>query len=483
MWPPPLTIAQRKGIDTCGRQAGTESPVESERDSPVLPRTFTLILLIVVPMLSWLVAPLWDRADDGRRRIRASQALAQAYLGTLCRLPDDVETLRWDSRPFENQELLPALELSEEGRKVTQVRRVYLEILRRDPIDGDCAALRGWVEGPLDADQVRRHIAGSYEARRVAQVRQAYMQALGRDPAGWDNSSLRRWVDSEFTPAEIRRRLAAQRPIVGVHYFTWYRTRDGGWGNDGTIAQAAMKPTLGWYSSGDPVVIDTQLAEMSAAGFDLVIVHVNAESPAGWANAHTFFDRLTRHTLRAAIMLDGLYTRPATQKATWVAKAHAEFAHYANYFFLHGKPLIMLYSAATDFAMPGVALRNVYWTDNYAPGANTFNPGLVLYPHDWPFWAPTPQPVVNGVVPVVPGYVDTHLGRERSMEYPRNNGQMYREQWQRALELRPEIVLVYSWNEYFEQTSVEPTEAWGSQYLQSTACYIAHAHRGTMGSC
>jgi len=86
-------------------------------------------------------------------------------------------------------------------------------------------------------------------------------------------------------------------------------------------------------------------------------------------------------------------------------------------------------------------------------------------------------------VPVVPGYVDTHLGRERSMEYPRASGQMYREQWQRALVLRPEMIVVYSWNEYFEQTAIEPTEAWGDQYLKWTACYIAHAHRGTTGAC
>ena len=446
-------------------------------------RTFILVFFIVLPSVSWLVAPLWGRADEPRTRIRASQALTQAYLGSLCRPPDDLETLRWDSRPFENQELLPALELSAEGRRVGQIRRVYLDVLRRDPVDGDCPALRDWVEGRLDVEQIRDRISESYEARRITQVRRAFIDALGRDPVGWDNSSLRRWVDSEFTPSEIRRRLTAQRPIVGIHYFTWYQNSDGGWGNDANVAQAGMKPTVGWYLSSDPVVIDTQLVQISGAGFDFVIVHVNAESPSGWANARTFFNRLARHKLRAAIMLDGLYTRPATQKATWVTKAQAEFAGHPNYFFIHGKPLVMLYSAAADFAIPGVALRNVYWTDNYGPGTNTFNAGLVLYPRDWPFWAPTPQPVVNGVVPVVPGYVDTHLGRERTMEYPRASGQMYGEQWQRALALRPEVILVYSWNEYFEETAIEPTEAWGDQYLKSTACYIAHAHRGTTGTC
>jgi hypothetical protein len=448
-----------------------------------LPRPFTLVFIIVLPSVLWLVVPLWDRADEARTRIRPSEALSQAYMGSLCRPPDDLETLRWDSRPVENQELLPALELSAEGRRVDQIRHVYLDVLRRDPADGDCAALRGWVEGNVDVESIRQRLAGSFEARHVAQVRQALMDALGRDPVGWDNSTLRRWVDSGFTPAEIRRRLAAQRPIVGVHYFMWYQNPEGGWGNGADVAQPGMKPAVGWYLSSDPVVIDIQIGQISAAGFDFVIVHVNAESPSGWANAHAFFSRLGRHKLRAAIMLDGLYTRPATQKAAWAAKVQAEFAGHPNYFFIHGKPLVMLYSATTDFALPGVALRNVYWTDNYGPGTNSFHASRVLYPRDWPFWAPTPQPIVNGVVPVVPGYVDTHLGRERSMEYPRASGQMYREQWQRALVLRPEMIVVYSWNEYFEQTAIEPTEAWGDQYLKWTACYIAHAHRGTTGAC
>jgi hypothetical protein len=69
------------------------------------------------------------------------------------------------------------------------------------------------------------------------------------------------------------------------------------------------------------------------------------------------------------------------------------------------------------------------------------------------------------------------------MEHPRNNGQMYHEQWQRALALHPEFIIVYSWNEHFERTAIEPTVAWGDQYVQWTACYAAHAHAGREGTC
>ena len=103
----------------------------------------------------------------------------------------------------------------------------------------------------------------------------------------------------------------------------------------------------------------------------------------------------------------------------------------------------------------------------------------MLYPHDWPFWADTPPPLVNGVVPVMPGYIDTHLGRDDPMVYPRNDGRMYHEQWQHALSQKPELILVYSWNEYFEQSAIEPTEQWGDSYLRWTKCYIGARPPGT----
>jgi hypothetical protein len=209
-----------------------------------------------------------------------------------------------------------------------------------------------------------------------------------------------------------------------------------------------------------------------------------AEQPRVWETTHRFFDRLEGRRLQAVVMLDELHDAPASVTARWVEKARVEFAGYSNYLSLRGQPLVLLYSARHVLPVPGVQMRNVYWADRYGQGANTFNQDKLLHPYDWPFWSPTPQPLVNGVIPVLPGYSDAHLlGREKSMEYPRNNGQMYHDQWRHALEVRPEFIIVYSWNEHYERTAIEPTDAWGEQYLQWTACYVAHAHAGREGAC
>ena len=206
-------------------------------------------------------------------------------------------------------------------------------------------------------------------------------------------------------------------------------------------------------------------------------------SEASWENARQVFRLLEGRALKAALVLDSLYVADASEKEWWASYAVAEFGDSPNYLRQDGQPLVMIYAAPIDFSLPGVALRNVYWTINYAQGVNTFNPYGMLLPRDWSFWEESPQQVVNGVVPVLPGYRDDHLDRAFSMAHPRNGGEFYHQQWQRALSLRPETVLVYSWNEHFEETGIEPTVAWGDLYMQWTACYIRHAHAGTIGDC
>jgi hypothetical protein len=429
----------------------------------------------------WMEAP--GRFNRGSR-LRSSRLLAETFVEELCRTPSGVETVEWDSRPFDKSALVQALHTTDEWRRVQQVRGLYFDLLRRNAASDDCVQLRDWIDRRLEAQTVRWEIATLPEAKRVAAVRQIFIDVYGRDPVGWDDLTLRRWVDSPFGLGEIRSRLPEQRPLVGVHYFAWYRPDAGGWRNDLTrVPVDSPQPAAGWYDSSDTDVIVRQIRQMDEAGFDFVAVHVIPSLPHTWSNARAFFDRLSGRRLNAAVVIDGLYSDDAATKAMWVEKANAEFARNSHYLRFHGEPLVMMYSTQLDFDVPGVLLRNVYWTDRYDPGRNMFNPSRALEPRDWPFWSATPQPLVNGMVPVIPGYTDAALGRPRSMVHPRNDGAMYREQWQRALALHPEVILVYSWNEYFERTAIEPTNAWGDQYLRMTACFIAAAHRGAEAAC
>jgi len=401
----------------------------------------------------------------------------------LCRPPTDAETVDWDSRPFDTSTLEQAVAATGEARRVREIRSLYLEVLRRQATREDCGPIRTWFDRHARDGDVQDGLSRLPERRRVDQVREAFVDTLGRDPLGWDDVSLRRWVSSPYTISEIRGRLIAQRPLVGVHYFMWYLPING-WGNGLTsVPGDAPRPLAGLYDSKDTDVIAAQIKQMEDAGFDFALVHIVFNGPRTWTNARIFMDRLSGHRLKAAIVLDGLYPETNAARTMWVQKVKDEFTGDSHYLHLYGQPLIVVYSAQLTFDVPGVILRNMYWTSRYTPGDNSFNPGMRLEPRDWAFWSPTPQPLVNGMVPIIPGYDDSRLGREHPMLHPRDNGKYYGEQWQRALALHPELIVVYGWNEYFEQTAIEPTTVWGYRYLELSACYIAHAHRGTSGAC
>jgi hypothetical protein len=450
-------------------------------------RALAVLVLAALALGAWLTRPLWREVDSAPRevaRIPPSEALSAVFTDTLCRAPRDEETVKWDSRPFSTAELHAATALSPEGKRVGAIRQVYLKVLLRDPVPGDCPGLRQWIDRDLPVDEVEQRLASSPEAKRIDEVRQAFRDVLQRDPAGWDTASLRYWVESALSVPDIRARLRSQRPLVGIHYFSWYQSIKGRWGNGATFVDSgAPTPSLGRYESRDAAVIDTHISQMVDAGFDFVIVQLVPKTEWNWDNVHAFFQRLKGRPLRAAIMLDDLYKAEPAVKAAWVDRVKKEFFGYPNYFSYQGRPLVSRLASRVDIAGPGVTLRNVYWTNRYGPGANTFNLDNVLYPSDWPFWAETPPPLVNGVVAVMPGYIDTHLGRDDPMVHPRNDGRLYHEQWQHALAQRPELILVYSWNEYFEQSAIEPTVRWGDSYLRWTKCYIGHAHAGTSGGC
>jgi hypothetical protein len=68
---------------------------------------------------------------------------------------------------------------------------------------------------------------------------------------------------------------------------------------------------------------------------------------------------------------------------------------------------------------------------------------------------------------VTPGYNDWRLDRQLQIGpyLPRLGGRTFVQQWRRAFEVNAQVALVYSYNEYFEQTQIEPTVEQGDRYL------------------
>jgi hypothetical protein len=73
------------------------------------------------------------------------------------------------------------------------------------------------------------------------------------------------------------------------------------------------------------------------------------------------------------------------------------------------------------------------------------------------------------VAPVTPGYNDSLLAiRPAHYVVDRSNGSVYDEQWRTAIDTGADWVIVTSWNEWWENTEIEPSERYGRAYLERT---------------
>lgn len=73
---------------------------------------------------------------------------------------------------------------------------------------------------------------------------------------------------------------------------------------------------------------------------------------------------------------------------------------------------------------------------------------------------------------VSPGYNDTRVpGRTGTFIVPRNNGQTYRTSWEAAIASNPDWITITSFNEWFEGSMIEPSNTYGTQYLDLTKTF------------
>ncbi|MEE9613599.1 MAG: hypothetical protein V3W31_01425, partial [Thermodesulfobacteriota bacterium] len=76
----------------------------------------------------------------------------------------------------------------------------------------------------------------------------------------------------------------------------------------------------------------------------------------------------------------------------------------------------------------------------------------------------------NGFCSVMPGYDDSLLNRSPlfTPKVEREGGENYRRRFKDAIAHRPDHIIIYGWNEYFETTNIEPTEEYGMLYVDIT---------------
>jgi 2-polyprenyl-3-methyl-5-hydroxy-6-metoxy-1,4-benzoquinol methylase len=104
-----------------------------------------------------------------------------------------------------------------------------------------------------------------------------------------------------------------------------------------------------------------------------------------------------------------------------------------------------------------------------------YNPG----PADSSFyWSAAISPCIRDTASIGPGYDQSAIFSRKQIYMPRNDGATYaaRWEWLLAMDPRPWLVHLESWNEFFEGTSICDTAEYGRQYIEITRKYADMYH-------
>ena len=300
---------------------------------------------------------------------------------------------------------------------------------------------------------------------------------------------------------------AAHAGTVAIFYYPWYGTpaRDGVWQhwsqnrhhppND---LYSRFYPARGPYSSGDPTVVDQQMAEIAAAGVDEVISSWWGRGSAEDTRLPVVLAAARRHHLQLAVHVEPYAGRsPATVvldlkylAALGVRDVYAyhprDFAS-ADWAAMRPQvPASLRLFAGTEligFAAAG-RFDGFYTYDfiNYGGGkfARLCNEahavGLLCAPS------------------VGPGYDGVRAGEAPALS-ARHDGTTFDNLWTAALAAKPDLVTITSYNEWGEGTQIEAAAprrgyrsydgAWGllggaaqNAYLVRTAYWTGRFHSG-----
>jgi hypothetical protein len=284
---------------------------------------------------------------------------------------------------------------------------------------------------------------------------------------------------------EARAAAADDGPPVLAYYYIWYTP---------TSWNRAKRdyPLLGRYDSGDASVMRQQIRWAKQAGIDGFIV--------SWKSTPTLDRRLATlvsvadaENFKLGIIYQGLDFERHPVPVAQVAEDLETFAdRYAKdpAFKIFEKPLV-IWSGTWEFTdrqlqeathMPRDRLlvlgsaRSPRDYERIAPYVD----GNAYY---WSSVNPATFPDYQGkldamsravharsglwIAPAAPGFDARDIGGKTVV--PRNDGDTLREQWSAAVKSSADAVGLISWNEFSENSHIEPSRTYGNRYLEVVA--------------
>ncbi len=300
-------------------------------------------------------------------------------------------------------------------------------------------------------------------------------------------------------------RFPTSKPVF-AYYYGWYTKTAWYGGIEGPNSLAvADVPLLGLYDSQNISVIDNQISEALSVGINGFI--------ASWWGPHSYTDNTDQILLNQAASqfndfsmtlyfettiiqnMNASYSEESSQIVSDVAYIMQTYAFNPAFTQINGKPVIFfsgvdnwplefwanitsaihaiypqlllisdslnlvdlsVFDGAASYVDLGYMTQNLSLDSGTYP---TFTNLSQISQNEGKYWFATASPGFNG----------TNDGKTQFPVVPRDAGSTYTIGWDIAQNSNPYGIIVGTWNEYYEGTSIEPTQGYGDLYLQLTS--------------
>ena len=302
--------------------------------------------------------------------------------------------------------------------------------------------------------------------------------------------------------------------LFGIQYYCWYGEGIGSshWNDNNTYGGVTDMPIAGYYASNSGLTIRSHLAQLEDAGLDFLVLNLHLDRdgfhPREMVTIENMFSLASsmssslRFTLQLCLQ-EGI----PDNFSELMDLIRQRFCRNPRYLHLDRRPVLYLFwTGVMDGRRSGIrvlrdsmegivriagSLRLYDRQTEYRKTMGLFDGFSLISPLDlsapdmWEeIWGKAYAESEAGsmgmrIVTCGPGYDDSHLeDSARSMSphrvVPRNDGETYAAAIDFALSVkpRPHQVLISSWNEYHENTHIEPSFKFKSLYLDMTKDFI-----------
>ncbi len=275
---------------------------------------------------------------------------------------------------------------------------------------------------------------------------------------------------------------ASPAAVLFAYYYIWFSH------NSWRRAKTDL-PLIGGYDSSDPTVIRHQIQQAKSAGISGFIVSWK-DTPLNDSRLKLLMSVAAQERFKLAMIYQGLDFQRKPLPVSTVAHDFVMFRDkYASspvFFRVDGKPLT-IWSGTWDFTYAQVAQVTsavrpdmlVLSTEKDLAG---FDRLAGITDGDAYYWSSVNPAADSGyqakldqmsqaihakgeywIAPFAPGFDARLLGGQRDVT--RDNGQTLRTEYATAAKSRPDMLGLISWNEFSENTYVEPSRNYGYQAL------------------